>query len=295
MQGECGRSYKIIIETNSGKTYESDYEMLQESVAIDSVYAEVEQHENATGDETYQGVQFYVDSKTSDSDTAHLLWKCEETYRFKSDFHINYKYENYRMYSCHNPDSVYYCYATNRVNDIACIKTTSNKTQAIQRMPLNYISTATKRLTIRYSLLVRQLTISPKAWFYWSAIDKQNEEQGAFYSKQPYQIRSNVRNNNDSNEPVLGYFLVAGESKKRIFVNRPNGLLFTFDRCVLETEYGLYLWLSPRAMWPIYLAETSEGIGVADKRCFDCTLVGGDLQKPDFWVDNSIRKSDSKL
>lgn len=40
-------------------------------------------------------------------------------------------------------------------------------------------------------------------------------------------MTGNVKNQDDPDEPVLGYFLVAGMDEKRIFLQRPAELPFT--------------------------------------------------------------------
>lgn len=284
IQGVCGHAYRIEIETIKGKMYQSDYETLRKPVKIDTVYGEMETREEFDTEETLEGMQFYVDAQISEQDTVHLLWRCAETYRFKTDYRIDFIYDNNGFRKFHDPDSVRYCFKTNQIDEIACMRNTTNKTKPALRMPLNYVSTNTKRLTIRYSLLVRQLTVNEATYFYWNHINKQNEELSSFYSKQPYQVRSNVKNTDDAKEPVLGYFNVAGEHQQRIFVNRPSNMRFHYFRCEIETDYSLYLAFSNPSMWPIYLADTPQGRGIADKRCFDCTLWGGVVEEPDFWV-----------
>ncbi len=100
-------------------------------------------------------------------------------------------------------------------------RTKSLNIPKIDKYALHYVNTETIQLSVKYSLLVRQFTISEEAYSFWDGLAEQNSEQETLYASQPYQISGNVKNMNDDTEPVLGYFMVAGISEKRIFVERP--------------------------------------------------------------------------
>ena len=134
-------------------------------------------------------------------------------------------------------------------------------------------------------MFVNQLSITKKTYDFFDVIEQQNIEQGDLYSKQPIQIKGNVSNINNPNEPVLGYFIVAGITKKRIFIDRP-GIPFYYVECV--PDYDLtYIRFEPPSSWPIYIVDimfTGWAMG-HQNNCFDCRLDGGSLTPPDFWVE----------
>ena len=78
--------------------------------------------------------------------------------------------------------------------------------------------------------MVKQLSISEGTFNFYNAIKEQDIEQGNLWTQQPFQILGNMHNVNYSEKPVLGYFIVAGASEKRIFVNRP-ALTFYYNIC----------------------------------------------------------------
>ncbi|RLD45961.1 MAG: hypothetical protein DRI88_08155, partial [Bacteroidetes bacterium] len=109
--------------------------------------------------------------------------------------------------------------------------------------------------------------------------------------QQPYQIKGNVHNVDNGEDVLLGYFLVAGVSEKRIFVNRPlsTEVEFYYGICVLnDRDYDAYRalgWTGP-AVWPLYVTTDSDNRrALPDQRCMDCRLKGGTIEKPDFWTD----------
>jgi len=106
--------------------------------------------------------------------------------------------------------------------------------------------------------LVKQLSINQEAYKFWKSLGEVNTETGSLLSKQPYQIRSNVKNINDGDEPVLGYFVVAGMAKKRIYVNRPIELNFYYlEKCNLITEELRTILMTMQNQWPVKLAAST--------------------------------------
>lgn len=285
LQGIPGRRYKIEIEVDN-KHYQSDYQMLKASQPITEVSSEIEYQEDQFSGKVFEGLQFKVNTSSQPENTTRYLWKCEETYKFNSSFTIDYTFDGiYGMRIFVKNDSVYTCWRTKNLSKFYTFETDVSSTE-ITDIPIVYVSTESRRLSIRYSLLVKQYAIDKNAYYYFTKLKEQNEEQGSLYSSQPYQIEGNIYNRSDETEPVLGYFTVAGVSEKRIFVNPPPELEFHYSHCDLKTQnLGMYLALSVPSMWPIYLNESPNGIGVADKSCFDCTMNGGTLERPDFWID----------
>jgi hypothetical protein len=141
--------------------------------------------------------------------------------------------------------------------------------------------------------LVKQLSITQDAYNFWKSIEELTTESGSMFDLQPYQVRGNVKNINNDNEPVLGYFIVAGISEKRIFVDKPKELDFYYnDACNLITdELSTILW-SMQDSWPIKLAGKPTEYGVipawtADEGCVDCTkeYSGSSIKEPTFWEE----------
>ena len=286
IQGEAGVSYKLLISTPEGKEYESSYEKLKEPVEIKDVYAEVEYHDNGEYDHPLAGYQFYIDTKETTVDTNYYLWKMEATYHYQSDYFIHWYYTN-RLYDFHPMDSLYNCWRTSGIKNIYTFNISSMQGNQLQHFPLNYVSTQGRQLTIKYSLLVNQYTISKKAYKFWNAIEEQNSEQGSLYSHQPYQIKGNLKNINDKEEPVLGYFMVAASHSKRIFVDRIDAP-FYYSYCIFNEGWSKAygdLGLGGPYESPQYVVFVEGSRGVAHEGCVDCRYNGGTTIKPYFWED----------
>ncbi len=281
-RGIIGKQYRIRIITPEGKTYSSPFQKLLAPVGIDTVYAEVEYHETADMNHDLAGMQFYLDTYRAENDSSYYVWKLEETFQFYSDYFIDYLYMGYWVQFT-DRDSVHTCWTTQNVFEFFTANTLNLTDPILIRYPLHYVDTETKRLQVNYSLLVRQFTVDADAYSYYDQIRNLLVDAGKLYTKQPYQITGNVISNDDPGEPVLGYFLVGGLATKRIFVKRPVGVPFYYPVCELITDLR-NLYREPKYLWPIYVTTTPQGgRGYAADPCFDCTLNGGVLDKPDFW------------
>lgn len=286
IQGEIGIKYKLSISTPNGKEYESSFEKLLKPVEIEKVYTEVETKGDSEYDHDLIGYQFYVDTKETQQDTNYYLWRMEATYHFQSDYNIRWYYDG-RVRPFNPSDSLFNCWSSYKVKDIFTFNTTSLLGNKLVHFPLNFVNTETRQLTKRYSLLVHQYTINKKAFQFWNAIEEQNSESGSLYAHQPYQIRGNVKNVNDEEEPVLGYFMVSGVDTKRIFVDKIDAP-FYFAKCEInDGNYQAYMeigWTDP-LYYPVYVILYDNQRAVPGQPCADCRQRDGTIVKPDFWED----------
>ncbi len=282
IQGVVGRKYALTVTTSDKEAYQSEYEELKAPVGIELVEPKIESREVNNSDHSLVGYQFYVNTSVAERDSLYYLWKLEETYEYNSDFYINHIYEG-SLEPFMSMDSLFTCWRTEKLADIYTYSATDVEVNQLRNFPINFVSTDSRRLSIKYSLLVKQLVISERAYHFWSSIRDMSVEQGSLYSSVPYQIKGNVTNINDSEEPVLGYFFVAGVSEKRIFVDRPFGVDFYYNECYPDYDAIATVGLSSPQSYPIYFADLEDGIASAPDACFDCTLKGGTTEIPDFW------------
>jgi len=277
--GQVGKTYQLHIKLPDGRKYISDTCTLPEPSPIDSVYGIAEAANIESG---LPGIQFYVDNHCNRANSAYYLWLLSQTYEYRSSFEIDYTWEG-EFIPYPKPDSLKTCWVTTNVKDIFLASAEYFDPPALTQFPLNFVATDTKLLTIRYSLLVKQLTISKNAFEFYETVWEQNDNQGSLWTQQPIQILGNIHNINDSDEPVLGYFIVAGVSEKRIFIDRPE-LIFHYSECPPNFDLRFLPYI-PQSAWPIYIDDIMFlGFTIAeDEACFDCRLEGGSLTPPDFW------------
>lgn len=288
IRGMVGRKYKLVVIRPDERVYETPFELLQQPTEIDAIYAEVEHKADNNYYHELSGLRFYLDSKEAVKDTNYFMWRLEATYQYQSDFTIRWYYDG-TLHWFHGPDSLYNCWKTYPINTFFLQTTRSLIRPLIKRLPLHFVNTETRLLSVRYSIMARQYALNEAAYNYWEKLKEMNTEQGSLYTQQPYQTRGNLQNLHDETETVLGFFLVAGVAEKRIFVDRPNMLPFYYPNCVLNDRdfeaYGM-MGMEDPVYYPIYAIETPGGRrAVPHPDCVDCRRHGGSINKPAFWID----------
>lgn len=288
LQGVVGKSYKIRINTPTEQTYESNYQLLTAKVGIDSLYVQFESKPTDDPDKMLYGYQFYVDTKEAAVDTAYFLWRIYGTYEYHSDFKIRFYFDKY-LYPFPDSDSLFTCWSNDQIDEIYTMSTINLNSPVISQFPLKYVDTETRRLSVKYSMLVKQMSLTKETYDFYNRLAEMNNAQDLLYNSQPYQVKGNIKNMSDDGEPVLGYFLVAGTSEKRIFVDPPSPEYFNYGVCTLGAAaldaYAFIRMTDPRT-WPLYVTQTQEGQNaLPHQACMDCTQKGGSLKKPVFWED----------
>ena len=280
-KGEIGKAYKLSVKTSDGQVYETGYQIMKQPVNIDSFYYKRELYSSPSGNDAQDGYRFYVNAVSENENNYYLMWRLTETYEYNSVYKIDYIYIS-GLYEFSNPDTLYTCWKTADINTIKTFS--SNQNEAIYGFPLTFVSKDTKKLSIGYSLELKQYSISESAYNYWHALEDMNNQSGNLYSQQPYQIKGNLVNQNNPDEVVLGYFTVAGSSKRRIFAEPRLQTNNYITNCAVD-DILLNFLIKFGSSGFYYVAEDENGVlGVVSKGCVDCTLKGGKTQKPDFWI-----------
>ena len=290
IQGVVGRKYKIVLNSPQGETYESDFEEMTDPVGIESVNANLEYIQSEDFPYSIPGYQFYINTTTAQNDSTWLLWSMDETYKYQSDY-ATFFYFDGDLHAFPKSDSIKTCWSSAKVFPFFVESTIGLSEPRLSNYPLHFVSTETRRLSIRYSLLVNQYSINEAAFEYWNGVKEQNASSGELYYTQPYQLRGNVHNINNQDELVLGYFMVAAQTQKRIYVNRPSPpVLMLYSVCYLtQNDFEEFGWMMAGGPppWPLYVTEGPGGArALPNQQCIDCRQKGGKLEPPDFWEEN---------
>jgi len=283
IEGTPGNAYRIRIETPEGNNYRSDFIEMKEPVHIDTLYAKLKRISTNQHPNGLPGYQFYLDTKTAADPNSYFYWRLRETWEYTSNFKIEAIYEGRGIDPNFPRDSLYRCWNTQPIQQIFTDHTSDLFEPRLSGHPLHFVGTDTKRLMERYSLLVKQFTIDQQAWQFWKDVKKQISEANFLFQEQPYLIGGNVYNPNDQDDVVRGYFMVASLDSQRIFVDKPHAE-FSYPTCSLDTNLR-FIHLTPPSELPVYLSVIDSKYGKAADECFDCRLLGGKLEPPDFWKE----------
>ncbi|MDA3953908.1 MAG: DUF4249 domain-containing protein [Bacteroidales bacterium] len=284
IQGIIGNKYSISIINPDGVEYLSDFQELKQPVELESVYHEIDTTVSINYPYKIPGYQFYIDTKSSSTQDNYFLWDITETFEYDSDYRFEY-YENRLGMTFYNVPSLLKlktCWKTQKVNSIFTGNTSNLSIPQITHQPLHFVSTETKKLSKRYSILLTQYMIGEKEYKYWQEMEEILSEKNFLVATQPYNVTGNIQNVNNPNEKVYGYFTVATVSKTRIFVDRPS-LDFYFGTCNVLVNVLEIVDFQKFNDAPFYFVEIDGGIGLGSLNCIDCTSEGGILVKPYFW------------
>lgn len=284
IRGEVGKRYQLQIESPDGRVYESNFQQLIAPTPIENVYTEIESKFFTEDNADAIGLQFYVDAGSSPNEQDYFLWLSDATFKYRAEYPIEATYQGFDL-PFPKPDSLSVCWRKDTVNQVTTYNTGDYADPAVKKIPLHFIKSTDISLSERYSPLVKQYTVNKEAYEFWQSIEAQLNTDANLYSTQPYQTRGNIKNINQPDEAVLGFFLVAGVSEKRIFVNAPTNLPLYEAACFYDYEGYGWRWAEPATTYPIYIARGPEGLALAPNGCLDCRDHGGTIIEPDFWED----------
>jgi len=287
---ETGKQFSLVVITPEGERYESEYEQLHPAVKINALYWEREQHATSELGEVLDGVQFCMDFEVKKEACTYLKWELEETYQIHNPEYTAFVFGKDRIFR-ELPDSSSWrtCWITLGIPEFYTMDLEFVEGTNFRQMPLNYVSSETRRLHIRYSLLVRQYSLSESSFRYWDELRKNLQSTGNLFDKQPALTPSNICNVNNKEEVVLGYFSISGVSELRAFVDEIKEMRLREDPAYCYPgDYPPGLPYFPDAYLPVYLSrvfvEGAEYRGEVNDYCVDCRAYKGSTHiKPDFW------------
>jgi hypothetical protein len=287
-----GNAFKVRIQTAEGKLYESDFEAMTSCSEIDNVYYELMVDTNDVSRLVESvGLQFYVDLRTHESDSKFYRWQVDETYEYHSTWPIDLYWDG-EEFKSEGPDySFFTCYKIETVKRIYTANT-KNVDFEYLKYPLNFVDNSTQKLYWRYSLFVKQLSITEEAYAYWKLLAANSQESGGLIDNQPASIKGNITCVSHPGEKVLGYFSVSSVSAKRIFTNDELRLYHSdevFCRQFYREKVGDFFKKLTEDQLPYYLAPVPEGASpgyyFANQDCFDCRMKGGSIEVPEIWKE----------
>ncbi len=276
---DVARQYRLHIKTAGGKEYFSDYVAVIKTPDIDSV----------TWRAGHQNLTVYVNTHDATGQTKYYYWDYVETYEHHAPLPAGYIMMGREPRPLTPAEQLEQCWTTQPSTSIFVASSENLSTDAIRNFPLIVIPAGAIELSVRYSVLVRQRSISKDAYVFWTQLQKTTESLGGLFDPMPSQVVGNVHSTTDPHEPVLGFFSAGEERQERIFIRHdelpedirlyphyfcpPDSIRMSIvrtlpDKTLLVYPYGMGL---------------PEGYVSTDPICMDCRELGGVTQKPDFW------------
>ena len=152
-----------------------------------------------------------------------------------------------------------------------------------------FIEPASEKLSVLYSINLKQYALSHEDYLFLSKIKKNTEQLGTIFDPQPSELEGNIHCVTNPNELVVGYVDVSEEMVKRVFISNAElpGWNYQSD-CQLQTidndpgsiaEFGL----SQIPVIPVLVVNLQiKKFSASAETCVDCTLSGTNIRPP-FW------------
>jgi len=213
IKGKVGGSYYITIVTSEGKKYQSAPETILPTVAIDSIYYELNTEieyigQFSTRERSY--FQIYVDVSDIPGSRNFYRWETNRAMEFTS---------RARDGDTSPPPCCYRCFLFYSDSEIALITDERQDGQKLIRIPIEQVGNGFSNI---FSVRVKQFSLTSRAYEFWKNIDEQRNSVGSIFDPPPAVIRGNIVNTEDKEELVLGYFSASDVSRKVTIVPRPS-------------------------------------------------------------------------
>jgi len=310
IQGVVGQTYELHIETRNGRRYRSLPETMLPAPEIAEVYYEVEEKrmivQDADGDfreENRNGIQVYIDLSSSSNEATKLRWDWEETYEIRefdirNDLSSDVRVDEFLDINTDDPYPPYLppldtCFATNPSFFYLNVAQVESAQRQLNRHPIEFIFQRNK-LGVKYSILVKQLSLTDRAHRYWDLVDEQIEAEGFLFGPTPAQIEGNLFNESSADEVVVGYFGASGQQERRLVIDAEElpEELDMFDICnegkiSPETVEGIRrIKSTPFCFLPCIIQSVYDLMREREllETCFTCSISGleSTTERPDF-------------
>lgn len=281
------KKYRLQIKTRDGKEYVSDFVTVKNTPAIDSISWKREN----------DGVKIYIDTHDPQNNTRYYQWKYEETWEIHSAYPSSLQYvvdpltnkiTGVAYKNLQYDTSIYKCWrSTNSVN--INLGTSEKLSKDLIYLPLLFIDPASEKISVLYSINVKQYALSHEAYLFFEKIKKNTEQVGSVFDPQPSELRGNIHCITIPGEIVVGYVDILEEKNQRIFIS--NAMLPGWNYniyCELKiidnhpdsiSKYGLGFFPTVPSRSTRF---TIIDFYASPSTCVDCTLRGTNV-KPSFW------------
>ncbi len=282
--------YRIHIITTDGKEYVSDYTPVKSTPPIDSL----------SWTRNSDGIHIAINTHDPQNNTRYYQWEDEETWEFHSAFSTSlvYSYDPsndsitgvvFRSPDTQAADSALYkCWHSPHSTSIL-IGTSEKLSEDKIFYPLIDIPAGSQQLSVLYSLIVKQHTVSKDNYSFLQKMKKNTESVGSIFDAQPSELKGNIHCVNNPSEPVVGYMEVSQIQSQRIFISHLQVPDWGYTQPCQEKlianntddimKNGLGLSPTNPAM---SFGNTVISFYASEAECVDCRLSGSNI-KPDFW------------
>jgi len=271
--------YRLRIAV-SGNSYESEYVEIKRTPAIDTISWEQD-----------ADVSIYLNTHDPANNTRYYRWEFVETWEHHSYYDTNLGWNGQIVYFRDPSQLLNICWTTAGSTDILLGTSSQLSEDRIERAPITVIPDGSEKITVRYSILVKQYALNKQAYDFWQLLKRNTNNVGGIFDAQPSELIGNIHCVNKPTEPVIGFISASTVETKRIFIRRgelsswnsPSSDFVCTPTFIMFSEWQAYL--SSGIYAPAYFSGggTPPALAIARAQCVDCRYQGGNTIKPPFW------------
>lgn len=276
--------YRLHIYTNDNREYLSDFVPMKIAPPIEAINWELKDN----------GVQILLNTGDPANATRYYRWEYKETWEFHATYHTSWKAvitaNPYTISIVPQTEDVFTCWRSNFSTSMLLGTSAKLSSDVISRFPMAYVPPHDIKMSVLYSIWVKQYALDLPNYNYFTAIRDNTERIGSVFDPQPNQTPGNVHCVTDPEEEVIGFVGAGVTSEKRIFI--PNSALPSNwnipPDCPIELVPDVLdsLEFYFDGGWsPITKLMSSSGevrYSASYTECVDCTKSGTNV-KPSFW------------
>lgn len=256
LETEVGVGYKVMIQLEDGRRYQSEEEIMPVPTILDSVYYELvfkDQFTSAGQTVSDYFLDVFIDGIVSDGEEGPFIrWTVEESYNFTE------------LPGLTPLDPRFTCYLSRATDpqNILLFDASSSFSPVIRRKQVaeTFIDWTFQE---RHYFRVFQQSLTASAFEYWERIDQVSNQVGSVFDPPPAGLIGNISNVDDPNELVLGYVqAVAQDTATAFTVPTLLSEVFIQTYCARNFQFG-------------------RGF---PQECYDCLLFDNSTyERPDYW------------
>jgi hypothetical protein len=267
--------YRLNIKTREGKQYLSEYVPFSNTPAIDKL-SWIQEEDNH--------VYIQVNTHDPQNSTWYYRWEYEEDWEWRAPYPSEVEYVKGEIIPrTFVPER---CWGHENSKAILIASSLKYGNDLIKDHVITIVPWISWKITIKYTILVRQYAISRQAYEYYQQIKKNAEELGSLFDPQPVELAGNIYSVDAPNEPVVGFFSAGSVQEQRIFIDNMQLRSWNYNwecREKTVTMDSLRYYFGHNTLSPFYHDTINNVvIAYADPNCVDCAHRAHPL-KPDFW------------
>jgi hypothetical protein len=275
--------YRLRINTSDGEQYLSDYVPYVATPPIDSiswVYSSA-------------GVNIYANTHDPSGNIRYFQWNYTETWQYTSAEFSIFMYDAADTTVIPRPipaDQIYNCWMNDNSTQIILGNSAKLAQADIYDQPIIFIPIATQRLSVLYTIIVRQYALTEAAYNFLYMMKQNSEALGTIFDPQPSQLTGNIQCLTNPGEPVVGYVSAGAVQQQRIWISRTQVLPWSYvyactagDRGVALNKDTFYDFFNYYEYIPVSQPQPNGPYLANGSGCIDCRLQGGTTQEPAWW------------